>query len=260
MLCRHHGSVKKAVARVKEPVAYGVSKPLDFVFPEDRAAVQLNLFLVLQALNHKQIDHTTANTMNRVLNSCAENLGRRAKGDTLVQSTEDVAVQHVILTPEGEEIAPPREALEAGEVALVHQKNCPCQRCAERYRNAEPEVHHAECACGLCSADGSEMKAPALSLFLAEPEEKAVKKEFSLDDFLFGDAKKRHEAEYAARAREAMEAGQDAPELEAFDAATIESEATKRYKAEMEAVERNRQAAQEAWARRFPEEMAGARV
>jgi hypothetical protein len=149
-LCRHHGGVKKAMERVRRPVAYGAHDPLPLVFPEDRASIQLNLALVMEALNHRKIDTTMANTMNRLLHSCSLNLGRdrQGKGPLVDAEAQDV-VRRVILTPAGEEIAPPREVLEEGEI-LVHGEKCPCRRCAEEHRGAEPEEHHRDCQCGLC--------------------------------------------------------------------------------------------------------------
>ena len=147
LFCRHHAALKTAIAQCKPaPDPYGIHKPIPFVFPEDHAAIQLNLFMVLQALNDKSIDNRTANTMNRLLRSCEHNLGQTP----LAGEGKENAVQRVILTPDGEEIAPPREALEEGENPPLHHKGCPCRKCAEQYRNATPEQHHANCQCGMC--------------------------------------------------------------------------------------------------------------
>ena len=147
LFCRHHAALKTAIAQCKPaPDPYGIHKPIPFVFPEDHAAIQLNLFMVLQALNDKSIDNRTANTMNRLLRSCEHNLGQTP----LAGESKENAVQRVILTPDGEEIAPPREALEEGENPPLHHKGCPCRKCAEQYRDAQPEQHHQNCQCGLC--------------------------------------------------------------------------------------------------------------
>ncbi|MGC2163210.1 MAG: hypothetical protein WA634_14960, partial [Silvibacterium sp.] len=70
LYCRHHSTMKRMVAQCQpSPDLYGVHKPLPFVFPEDRTAVQVNYFLVLQAYNDRRIDTRTANTMNRLLRS-----------------------------------------------------------------------------------------------------------------------------------------------------------------------------------------------
>jgi len=150
LYCRHHQTVKAAVAQCKPaPSPYGIFEPLAFAFPEDRAALQINYFAVLQALNDKRIDNRTANTMNRLLRSCEVNLSH----GPLAESKRENAVQRVILTTDGEEIAPPREVLEEDEEPPVHGETCPCVKCAEEYRDAAPEQHHADCKCGLCEAE-----------------------------------------------------------------------------------------------------------
>ena len=160
LFCRHHAALKTAVAQCKPaPDPYGIHKPISFVFPEDRAAIQLNLFMVLQALNDKSIDNRTANTMNRLLRSCEHNLGQTS----LAGESKENAVQRVILTPDGEEIAPPREALEEGENAPLHHKGCPCRKCAEQYRDAQPEQHHQNCQCGLCVESRISVQRSAIS-------------------------------------------------------------------------------------------------
>ena len=173
--CRHHGLVKRHTSRrPRNPNDFTFTMP--FVYPEDRAAIQFNLNLVMQALNDHRIDAKTANSFNNLLRSCRLNLGKTP----LLDPDAKHAVQQVILTPEGDEIAPPRAALEEGESPL-HDKNCLCPRCAEEFRNAPPEQHHADCKCGLCdepsdqpSTNGchpersetklSEVEEPALSM------------------------------------------------------------------------------------------------
>ncbi|MGC2606638.1 MAG: hypothetical protein WA419_13905, partial [Silvibacterium sp.] len=45
LFCRHHSALKTAIAQCKPaPDPYGIHKPIPFVFPEDHAAIQLNLF------------------------------------------------------------------------------------------------------------------------------------------------------------------------------------------------------------------------
>jgi hypothetical protein len=73
--CRHHQFVRKAVAEATPQAdPYAARKPLPFVFPEDRAAVQINYFLVLQAINDGRLDQKTANLMIRLLRACDANL------------------------------------------------------------------------------------------------------------------------------------------------------------------------------------------
>ena len=71
------------------------------------------------------------------------------------------SVSRVILTPDGDEIAPPVEMLEPNEAEPIHHKGCPCLLCAEKYRNQPPEEHHPACQCGLCEeAEESEQQGP----------------------------------------------------------------------------------------------------
>jgi hypothetical protein len=84
--------------------------------------------------------------MTRTLRAAALNLGKKP----LIEAAKEDIVQRIILTPEGDEIAPPREVLEPGEATPIHDKYCPCQRCAEKYHGAQPEQHHQDCQCGLC--------------------------------------------------------------------------------------------------------------
>jgi hypothetical protein len=58
-------------------------------------------------------------------------------------------VRSVVLTPDGEEIAPLREVWEEDEVE-THGEDCPCQNCAQQFRGAPPEQHHLDCQCGIC--------------------------------------------------------------------------------------------------------------
>ena len=275
LFCRHHAALKTAIAQCKPaPDPYGIHKPIPFVFPEDRAAIQLNLFMVLQALNDKSIDNRTANTMNRLLKSCEHNLGQTP----LAGESKENTVQRVILTPDGEEIAPPREALEEGENPPLHHKGCPCQKCAEQYRDAQPEQHHANCQCGLCEdspsrhtrfaqdtdsssrlqqseAEGSAVKtASAERLYAKELTRDPANKELNVIDYLYGDHIRKYEAQYAARAAAAIREGLEPPPHEPFTTSKIELEGEKRYKATMEQVEKNKQIAKEIWERRFGKE------
>ena len=273
--CRHHGQIKKVLARPpRNPNDFTFR--LAFDFPEDHAAIQINLFLVLQALNDHKIDNPTANTMNRLLRSCELNLEKMPQTEAAAKNS----VQRVILTPEGEEIAPPREQLEEGEAEPLHHKDCPCQRCAEQFRNAAPEQHHQNCQCGLCEDSPSRhtrfaqdqdtdssssperiavgepavKTAPAEKLYSKQLTIDPANKEVSLYDYLYGDKHKQYEAQYAARARAALEAGIEPPPYEPFDPKKIESEGMRRYKATMEEVEKNKQIAEEIWQRRFGNE------
>lgn len=145
--CYHHARVRKLTRnRRRNPNDFTYLIP--FAFPEDRASIQLNHFLVMQAFNEGRIDQRAAATYTGMLRACRLTLGKTP----LIEPDKDHAVQRVILTPDGDELAQPREMLEPGERALVHHKDCPCRRCAEKYRGAEPEHHHLDCRCGLCAA------------------------------------------------------------------------------------------------------------
>ena len=144
LFCRNHQRVHE-LTRTRRRNPNDFTYVIPFVFPEDRAAINYNLFLVNKALAEGRIDTRTANAMTSNLRVAAINLNR----GPLLEPDPKQTVQRVILTPDGEEIAPPREALDPGETPL-HYKNCPCRRCAEQFRGAAPEQHHADCQCGLC--------------------------------------------------------------------------------------------------------------
>ncbi|HEX5235907.1 MAG TPA: hypothetical protein VFW25_11320 [Silvibacterium sp.] len=179
LYCRHHQTVKLTLDKVKPtPAPYGLQQPLPFVFPEDRAALQINFMIVLSALNDKRITLQTANGFNRILRSCAMNLkqgpltaplveksaekpARRNPNEAWLTDDDDDSqqdfggmVRSVILMPDGEEIAPICELPEEGEDVESHGENCPCRRCAEEFRAAPPERHHAQCACEQCGKNG----------------------------------------------------------------------------------------------------------
>jgi hypothetical protein len=178
LYCRHHQVIKLTLAKVAPtPDPYGIHTPLPFVFSEDRAALQLNYSIVIAALNDKRIDLKTANAFNRLFRSCEINLRkgplhephcdkksepratRRNPNEKWLVDDEDSdpqqdhggMVQVVILTPEREEIAPACEVFQEGTES--HGEVCPCQRCAEQFRNAPPEPHHHECQCGHCQKE-----------------------------------------------------------------------------------------------------------
>src|SRR6185437_4608060 len=90
---------------------YHVEKVLPLVFPEDRAALQIDIFVVMQAFNEGDISPKRANILTRLLHECSINL----KHGPLYETNHEHAVRSVVVTPEGEEIAPAREVPEAGE-------------------------------------------------------------------------------------------------------------------------------------------------
>ncbi len=185
LYCRHHQVIKRALAQVEpKPDPYGIYKPLPFVFPEDRAALQINFMLVAQALNDRSIHIQMANAFNRIFRSCEINLSRgpltepntktRTKKSAQDQDQDwdqhqdyDPAcdpniIHRVILTPQGEEISVPRTRFEENEAPLTHGKDCPCRVCAEEHRGAPLEEHHVDCKCGFAKKSSNHNQRPAI--------------------------------------------------------------------------------------------------
>ena len=88
-LCFHHSAIKTALDKVVplENVAYGAFTPIPFVFAEDRTSVQINYFLLLQALNEQRIEKRAAEVMLRLLKAMDKNLGK--SGSLVEASGED---------------------------------------------------------------------------------------------------------------------------------------------------------------------------
>jgi hypothetical protein len=72
-----------------------------------------------------------------------------------------------------------------------------------------------------------------------------ISREPDFHDYLYGDDIQKHEAQYAARARAAIEAGLEPPPYEPFDPTKIETEAQRRDKAWREEIEKNREIARQ---------------
>ena len=156
LYCFHHRTIK-IVTRPRRRSPNDFTYIIPFRFAEDRTAIQLNLHLINQALMEGRIDVRTANAYTNNQRIALSNL----RLGPLAETNKDNAIRRVILTPEGDEIAPPREVLEKDESPL-HYKDCPCQRCAEQFRGAPPEQHHADCKCGLCEP-ATQLKSVILS-------------------------------------------------------------------------------------------------
>jgi hypothetical protein len=75
--------VKTALAKPHGKAPYEGFAPIPFVFPEDRASMQINFFLLLQAFNEQRIDQRTFRLMLSTLKAMAKNLG---KTGSLVES------------------------------------------------------------------------------------------------------------------------------------------------------------------------------
>ncbi|HTW44437.1 MAG TPA: hypothetical protein VMD58_02735 [Acidobacteriaceae bacterium] len=144
--CYHHSRQRRLTARPKRP--HSITIP--FEFPEDRAAIQTNYQLTVLSIVEGRLEPRQANAIIHAYRAAAVNL----KTGPLTNPSPANRVDRVILTPEEEEIAPPREALEPGET-LTHGPKCPCGCCADTYRNAPPEPHHLNCPCGDCRDEES---------------------------------------------------------------------------------------------------------
>lgn len=86
-LCYHHSAVKTALGKVRplSQVAYGEFNPIPFVFPEDRASMQINLFLLMQAISEQRVERRPAELLLRILKEMGRNLG---KSGSLVEERE----------------------------------------------------------------------------------------------------------------------------------------------------------------------------
>ncbi len=169
--------------------------PVSLEFPEDPAAILTNIYRVTNLLVQGQIDRPTANSVTYGMQVCLTALSGKSSGKSLFdpapqthsqsrsrndsgdgdsettysdRSTPATAVSRpvhrVILTPDGDEIAPPAEILEDNEAEPIHHRLCPCLLCAEKYRNQPPEEHHPDCQCGLCE----EQEPPTNDVILSE--------------------------------------------------------------------------------------------
>jgi len=86
-LCYHHSKVKTALGKwtPADQAAYGEFTPIPFIFPEDRASMQINYFLLLQAFNEQRVDQKIFRLMLSMLKAMAANLG---KSGSLVEASD----------------------------------------------------------------------------------------------------------------------------------------------------------------------------
>src|SRR5271157_4473663 len=122
--------------------------PLELEFPEDRVSIQINLYRIADALARGRTDRPTATALIYAMQVCQTNLGKKPpiEAPPVSRSIEsgngsenaagcppsgfsDVgsrpatqAIQRIILTPEGDEIAPPIEILEEDEAEPIHHR------------------------------------------------------------------------------------------------------------------------------------------
>ena len=84
-LCYHHSAIKTALSK-----AANVSD-IPFIFPEDRASLQINYFLLLQAYTQGRIDLRCFNSMQRLLRAMAANLGKKPLAEDHANTTDTPA-------------------------------------------------------------------------------------------------------------------------------------------------------------------------
>jgi hypothetical protein len=86
-LCYHHSKVKSALGKwaPADQAAYGEFTPIPFIFPEDRASLQIDYFLLFQAMNEERVERRAAEVLFRMLKAMAANLG---KSGTLVEASD----------------------------------------------------------------------------------------------------------------------------------------------------------------------------
>lgn len=75
-VCYHHSAMKMALSKPSNRAPEGGFAPIPFVFPEDRASMQINFFLLLQAFNEQRIDMRTYKSMLSMLKAMAKILGK----------------------------------------------------------------------------------------------------------------------------------------------------------------------------------------
>ena len=177
--CHNHREKRNRAAQIPPPPdPYGWDKkPLPLVPSEDRASIELNFHIVVTAFNHGHISVAKANAFNRLFRSCELNLTNGEREHSRQQSLalkqaearnqkdwhdhadesgpHTETLREVVLTPEGEEIAPFQEVWEQNE---RHQSGptCPCQKCAIKFRNPQQEQHHPNCNCTHCAKSENE--------------------------------------------------------------------------------------------------------
>jgi len=163
--CRHHLVVRRTVAAATpRQNPYHVEKVLPLVFPEDRAALQIDIFVVMQAFNEGDISPKRANILTRLLHECSINL----KHGPLYETNHEHAVRSVVVTPEGEEIAPAREVPETG---LRVQDAAQSEDCA----SSEDSAQGDEASSGEAEQQASESAGQQVSQ--EQPAEEAAKTE-----------------------------------------------------------------------------------
>lgn len=136
-LCFHHSAIKTALGKVVplESVAYGAFTPIPFVFAEDRTSVQINYFLLLQALNEQRIEKRAAEVMLRLLKAMDKNLG---KSGSLAEASEVVASEDAATHVSSRHGAPARGEAAGEDRASGDSRSA--QESSDKPMNAETET------------------------------------------------------------------------------------------------------------------------
>src|SRR5579875_3070402 len=129
-LCYHHSTVKTTLARVvpldQEP--YGSHSPIPFIFPEDRASIQINFFLLLKAFNEKRIDQRTATIMHRMLRAMSSNLGAKPLTEDRTEATMPATSTPTAASspaPPASPVQPVRNENTAGNISSSQEQPAP---------------------------------------------------------------------------------------------------------------------------------------
>jgi hypothetical protein len=136
--CRHHDSVRKTLTQPRRAATSGMHQLLPFAYPEDRKAILLNLFLVQNALNEGSIDPRRANALTNTMRAQMINLDKIEKAEarqTHIQTGSEETrlaaqpaihqIYQMVLTSEGEEIAPARPTPEDEEINTAPEDAAP---------------------------------------------------------------------------------------------------------------------------------------
>jgi hypothetical protein len=108
----------------------------------------------------------------------------------------------------------------------------------------------------ICYPDRGRTETPAVKTACATklyPASDPISREPNYNHYLFGDQVQKHEAQYAARARAAIEAGLEPPPYEPLELKNVETEAKRRDKEWRAEIEKNREAGRLRWNELYPD-------
>jgi hypothetical protein len=169
-LCYHHSAVKTALGKGGK-----TGTPIPFVFPEDRAALQINYFLLLQAYADGRIDLRSFNSMQRLLRAMAANLGNQPLADDLAQiadapatvepskvATVKIETQRAAATASVPCTASPRQRSEQGKSAPAPQPST--NRAFPSFEEIAAQDKRLGAECFLIAANQPRLADPIVSL------------------------------------------------------------------------------------------------